>query len=146
VLAAQLLVNLGSEVIMVMAMLLLGRLAFGVPFPLAPGVWAVVALLAAAGLLSLGLFVAAVAPSGRAASVIGSILFYPLMAFSGLYVPIPSMPLVLQRICHATPLGAAWESFQSASLGHWPPALAVLTMVAYVVVFALAAARWFRWQ
>ena len=108
--------------------------------------WAVIALLAATGLLSLGLFVAAVAPSGRAASAIGAILFYPLMFFSGLWLPIPSMPAVLQHISHATPLGAAWESFQDAALGHWPPALALLTMVGYGVVFGLAAARLFRWE
>ena len=146
VLAAQLLVNLGSATVMVALILVVARLAFAVPFPLAPGIWVVIALLTAAGTLALGLFVAAVAPTGRAASVIGSILFYPLMFFSGLYLPIPSMPPALQHICHATPLGAAWESFQDAALGHWPPALALLTMAAYPVAFGLAAARLFRWE
>jgi ABC-2 type transport system permease protein len=145
-LAAQLLVNFGSAAVMVALILVVGRLAFAVPFPLAPGVWVVVALLTAAGTLAAGLFVAAVAPTGRVASAIGSILFYPLMFFSGLYLPIPSMPPVLQHICHATPLGAAWESFQDAALGHWPPALALATMVAYPVAFGLAAARLFRWE
>jgi ABC-2 type transport system permease protein len=145
-LAAQLLVNFGSAAVMVALILVVGRLAFAVPFPLAPGVWVVVALLTAAGTLTAGLFVAAVAPTGRVASAIGSILFYPLMFFSGLYLPIPSMPPVLQHICHATPLGAAWESFQDAALGHWPPALALVTMVAYPVAFGLAAARLFRWE
>jgi ABC-2 type transport system permease protein len=146
VLAAQLLVNFGLMVVMVAAILLVGRLAFGVPFPLAPGVWVVVGLLAAAGLLSLGLLIAAVAPSGRVAATIGQILFYPLMFFAGLYLPIPSMPAVLQHISHATPLGAAWESFQNADLGHWPPALALGTMAGYAVVFGLAAVRLFRWR
>jgi ABC-2 type transport system permease protein len=146
VLAAQLLVNFLSAAVMVALILVVARLAFAVPFPLAPGVWVVVALLTAAGTLAAGLFVAAVAPTGRVASAIGSILFYPLMFFSGLYLPIPSMPPVLQHICHATPLGAAWESFQDAALGHWPPALALATMVAYPVAFGLAAARLFRWE
>src|SRR5215467_3085964 len=43
VLAAQLLVTLGSEAVMVAAILLLGRVAFAIPFPLAPGIWVVVA-------------------------------------------------------------------------------------------------------
>ena len=146
VLAAQLLVNFLSAAVMVALILVVARLAFAVPFPLAPGVWVVIALLTAAGTLTVGLFVAAVAPTGRAASAIGSIMFYPLMFFSGLYLPIPSMPPVLQHICHATPLGAAWESFQDAALGHWPPALALVTMVAYPVAFGLAAARLFRWE
>lgn len=146
VLAAQLLVNFGSAVAMVALILVVARLAFGVPFPLAPGIWTFVAVLTAAGTLAVGLFVAAVAPTGRVATTIGSIMFYPLMFFSGLWLPIPSMPPALQHICHATPLGAAWESFQSAALGHWPPALALLTMIAYPVAFGLAAARLFRWE
>ena len=146
VLAAQLLINFGSAAVIVALMLVVGRLGFAVPFPLAPGIWVVVALLAAAGTLAVGLFIAAVAPTARVAQAIGSILFYPLMFFSGLWLPIPSMPPVLQHISHATPLGAAWESFQNAALGHWPPALALLTMVAYPVAFGLAAARLFRWE
>jgi ABC-2 type transport system permease protein len=145
VLAAQLLVNFGTAVVMVAAILLVGR-AFGVLFPLAPGIWTVIALLTAAGTLAVGLFVAAVAPSGRAAGAIGAILFFPLMFFSGLWLPIPSMPAVLQHISHATPLGAAWESFQAAALGHWPPALALGTLAAYAVAFGLAAAWLFRWE
>jgi ABC-2 type transport system permease protein len=146
VLAAQLLLNFGSAIVMVTLILVVGRLAFGVSFPLSPGVWVVVALLTAAGTLSIGLFIAAVAPSGRVASAIGAIAFYPLMFFSGLWLPIPSMPAVLQHISHATPLGAAWESFQDAALGHWPPALPLVTLVAYPVAFALAAVMLFRWE
>lgn len=146
VLAAQLLVTFGAEVAMVVAILVLGRVAFAIPFPLAPGIWVIVALLSAAGTLSLGLVIASVAANPRVASAIGNILFFPLMFFSGLWLPIPSMPAVLQHISHATPLGAAWESFQQAALGHWPPALAMGTMAGYAVVFGVAAARMFRWE
>jgi ABC-2 type transport system permease protein len=146
VLAAQLIVTVGAGVVMVAAILVLGRVAFAVPFPLAPGIWVVVALLTAASTLSLGLFIAAVAANPRVAAAVGNILFFPLMFFSGLWLPIPSMPAVLQHISHATPLGAAWESFQQAALGHWPPALALGTMAAYAVAFGLAAARLFRWE
>jgi ABC-2 type transport system permease protein len=146
VLAAQLMVNTGSAAVMVALILVVGRLAFAVPFPLAPGIWVVVALLTTAGMLAIGLFIAAVAPNGRVAGAIGQILFYPLMFFSGLWLPIPSMPAVLQHISHATPLGAAWESFQDADLGRWPPALALLTLVAYAVAFGVAAAMLFRWE
>lgn len=146
VLAAQLLVNLATAVAAVVLILAVGRVAFGVPFPQAPGIWVVIALLTTAGMLAIGLFIAAVAPTTRAASAIGSIAFWPLIVCSGLYLPIPSMPQLLQRICHATPLGAAWESFQAAALGHWPPALALATLAAYPVAFGLAAVRLFRWD
>jgi ABC-2 type transport system permease protein len=146
VLTAQLAVTVSAAAVMVTAILVLGRLAFAVPFPEAPGIWVVVALLTAACTLSLGLLIAAIAPNPRVAAATGNILFFPLMFFSGLWLPIPSMPEMLQHISHATPLGAAWESFQAADLGHWPPALALGTMAAYAVAFGLAAARMFRWE
>jgi ABC-2 type transport system permease protein len=106
----------------------------------------VAALFALVALMAMGLFVAAVGPTARAAAAIGAILFYPLMFFSGLWLPIPSMPVVLQHISHASPLGAAWEAFQNANLGHWPPTLSLVTMAAWAVVFGAAAARFFRWE
>jgi ABC-2 type transport system permease protein len=146
VLGAQLVVAFATAVVEVIAVLVVARLAYGVPFPRSPGPWAVTWLLSAAALLAIGLAVAAVGGTGRVAQIIGSILFYPMMFFSGLWLPIPSMPTVLQHIAHATPLGAAWEAFQRASLGHWPPALPLVTMVIYAVVFGIAAARLFRWE
>jgi ABC-2 type transport system permease protein len=47
---------------------------------------------------------------------------------------------------HASPLGAAWEAFQNADLGHFPPALSLVTMAAWALVFGAAAARFFRWE
>ncbi|MBO0819428.1 MAG: ABC transporter permease [Nocardiopsaceae bacterium] len=146
VLGAQMIVAFATALCEVVVVLVVARLAYGVPFPRSPGPWAVTWLLTAAALLAIGLAIAAVGTTGRVAQVIGNILFFPMMFFSGLWLPIPSMPVVLQHIAHATPLGAAWEAFQQASLGHWPPALPLVTMVIYAVVFGVAAARLFRWE
>jgi ABC-2 type transport system permease protein len=146
VLSAQLIVNATVAVVTLVVLLAVSRLAYSVPLPRQFGGWVVAALFALAALIALGLFVAAVGPTARAAAAIGSILFYPLMFFSGLWLPIPSMPSVLQHISHATPLGAAWEAFQNADLGHWPPALALVTMAAWAIVFGVGAARFFRWE
>jgi ABC-2 type transport system permease protein len=146
VLSAQLIVNTGVAVVTLLVLLLVGRFGYHVPLPRQLGAWTVAALLAVAAMMSMGLFVAAVAPTARTAAAIGAILFYPLMFFSGLWLPIPSMPAVLQHISHATPLGAAWEAFQAADLGHWPSALALVTMAAWAIVFGAGAARFFRWE
>ncbi|HEX4831032.1 MAG TPA: ABC transporter permease [Trebonia sp.] len=146
VLAAQLIVYLGMAIVTVALIVAVGRLAYGVPLPRQFGAWLLSLVFAVAALLAMGLFVAAVGPNPRAAGAIGSLLFYPLMFFSGLWLPIPAMPAVLQHIAHATPLGAAWEGFQQAILGHWPPVLGLVAMAAWAVVFALAAARFFRWD
>jgi ABC-2 type transport system permease protein len=146
VLAAQLIVNVGVAIVTLLVLLLAGRFGYHVPLPRQLGGWAVAALFAVAAMMSMGLFVAAVGPSARAAAAIGAVLFYPLMFFSGLWLPIPSMPSVLQHISHATPLGAAWEAFANSDVGHWPSALSVVTMAAWAIVFGAGAARFFRWE
>jgi len=146
VLSAQLIVNVSVAVVTLVVLLVVSRLAYSVPLPRQFGGWVVAAVFALAALMAIGLFVAAVGPTARAAAAIGAILFYPLMFFSGLWLPIPSMPAVLQHISHASPLGAAWEAFQNADLGHWPPALSLVTMAAWAIVFGAAAARFFRWE
>ena len=103
-------------------------------------------LFAAAALMATGLFVAAVALSAGIVRGVGAILFYLMMFFAGLWLPIPGMPPALQHISHATPLGAAVPAMQNATLGHWPAGLQLVTMAAYAVAFGLAAARLFCWE
>jgi ABC-2 type transport system permease protein len=146
VLTAQLIVNVGMAIVTLVVLLLLGRFAYSVPLPHLLGGWVVAAVFAIAAMMSMGLFVAAVGPTARAAAAIGAILFYPLMFFSGLWLPIPSMPSVLQHLSHATPLGAAWEAFQNSDLGRWPTGLSLVTMAIWAIVFGVAAARFFRWE
>ena len=92
--------------------IVVARLGFGVPARWSPALGSPSRLLAAAALLAIGLLITALAPGRGPAAAIGTVLFFPLMFFAGLWLPIPSMPAVLQNISHATPLGAAWESFQ----------------------------------
>ena len=146
VLAAQLLANLAVVVGTSIAILLLARIGFGVAFPRQLAGFAIAALLAAVALMCVGLFIAAVVPSSRAAQATGALLFYPLMFFAGLWLPIANMPATLQHISHATPLGAAVQALTDSAQGHWPTWLQLVTMAAYAVAFGLAAARWFRWE
>ena len=78
--------------------------------------------------------------------IIGTILFFPMMFFAGLWLPIAQMPAVLRHISHATPLGAAVPALTAAAEGSWPTGLQLLTMAAWAVAFGLAAARFFRWE
>src|SRR4029077_12307403 len=140
------------------------RIGFAVPLPRQAGGIILGALLAAAALLRDGLVVAAVAPTGPVArwgagvwspgcarpgwfsGGIGALLFSPMMFFGGLWLPIPSMPAVLQHISHATPLGAAVPAMTAAAEGSMPTALQLGTLAAWAVAFGLAAARFFRWE
>jgi ABC-2 type transport system permease protein len=146
VLAAQLMADLAVAVVMVVAVLVVARVGFAVPLPRQPGAFVLAALLAAGALLGAGLLVAAVAPTGRVARGIGALLFYPMMFFAGLWIPIPNMPAALQHISHATPLGAAVPALTAAAQGSWPTALQLLTLAGWAVALGSAAARFFRWE
>lgn len=146
VLGAQVIVNVAMIVVTLVVVMVVARLAYGVPFPQAWGAWLVTAVFALAALVGIGLFIAAIGPTGRSTAAIGNVLFYPMMFFSGLWLPIPSMPTVLQHVSHAMPLGAAWEAFQQADIGHWPPYLPLVTMAAWAVGAAALAVRFFRWE
>lgn len=69
-----------------------------------------------------------------------------LTNFAGLWLPIPSMPAVLQHISHATPLGAAVPALSAAAEGSMPTALQLGTLAAWAVALGLTAARFFRWE
>jgi ABC-2 type transport system permease protein len=146
VLAAQLIADLTVAAVMVIVLLTVARIGFAVPLPRQAGGFILATLLAAAALLGAGLLVAAVAPTGRVARGIGAAIFYPMMFFAGLWLPIPNMPAVLQHISHATPLGAAVPALTAAAEGSMPTALQLGTMAAWAVAFGLAAARFFRWE
>jgi ABC-2 type transport system permease protein len=146
VLGAQLIVHFGMAVITLAVLVAVAHLAYGVPFPRQFGGWVITVLFASAALLGMGLFIAAVGPTARASAAIGNLVFYPMMFFGGLWLPIPEMPGGLQHVAHATPLGAAWEAFQQSALGNWPPPLALVAMAAWAAVSGLAAVRFFRWQ
>jgi ABC-2 type transport system permease protein len=146
VLAAQLIVDAGMTVVTMIVLLAVARIAFGVALPRQAVGFALAVVLAAVALLSLGLFLAAVASTGRAANAIGAILFFPMMFFAGLWLPQAAMPSVLRSVSHATPLGAAVQAMTDAWQGHWPHPLELGVLAGYAIVFMVAAARLFRWE
>ena len=128
------------------ATLVVGALAFDVPFPKSP-IWFVVAFaMGLAAMLSMGLLVGAVSRSPATAQVIGFALFFPMLFFAGVYVPRGFMSDGLTTISNFTPLGAAVQAMMDAWVGTTPAWEQLLVMALYTVVFSLAAVRLFRWE
>jgi ABC-2 type transport system permease protein len=142
VLAAQLAANLIVALVAVGLLLAVARVGFGVPLPSHPLGFAAGWVLVAAALFAIGLLVTALAPSRGAATAIGTVLYFPLMFFAGLWVPVTQMPPLLRGISHATPLGAGAQAFQDG----YPSLQPVLVLLAYALAGTLAAIRWFRWE
>jgi ABC-2 type transport system permease protein len=146
VLSAQVATNLAVSAVTAALIVVLAWLAFGVALPAQPLAFVLAALLAAVALLSLGLVVAAVAPRPRVAGAVGTMLFFPLMFFAGLWSPRTTMSGALRDVSDYTPLGAAVQALQDAMAGAWPHPAQVGVMLAYAAVCAALGIRLFRWQ
>jgi ABC-2 type transport system permease protein len=146
-LAAQLTIHAAVGVVSLGAVVLLGRLAFGVALPDPLGGFVLTLALTGASLLSVGVLLTAVAPTVRAANALGAMTFFPMMFFGGLWIPRAAMSDTLRHVSDATPVGAAVGALQDVTTGGaWPSAGALLVVAAWGVVAALLATRLFRWQ
>ncbi|MGH9068013.1 MAG: ABC transporter permease [Acidimicrobiales bacterium] len=145
-LAAQIVVNLVLVVAGLLILVVVGALAFNLGSPKDPAAFVLSAALSIAALFAIALLIAAVMPSGQAAQILGSLSFFPLIFFAGLWIPRPDMPALLQHISNYTPLGASVQALQDAMQGTFPPAAPLLVLAGYAVAFALLAWRFFRWE
>ena len=125
---------------------LVAHFAFSVPLPHDLGGFVLAIVLVMAAMISLGTLVAAVAPTMRVAAAAGSLLFFPLMFFAGLWVPQAQMGAGLRTVSHYTPLGAGVPAVQNAIAGHWPGTVHLLVLAGYAVILCALAARLFRWE
>jgi ABC-2 type transport system permease protein len=144
VIGAQLIVSLTVVLAATIGVLAVGRLGFGVPLPRQPAGFALVVVLAATATLALGLLIGALAPTARSAGAAGTVLFFPLMYFAGLWTP--QMSATTRHIGQYTPLGAAAQALRDSMAGTWPHPAALLVLGGGTLVCGVAAARFFRWE
>jgi ABC-2 type transport system permease protein len=99
-------------------------------------------------ILSIGFVIASVVPTARFAQPIGAIIMYPMIGFSGLFVPIAALPPVMQIVARVLPLSYAVALLQGIWNGEaWSAHLG--DVAALVVVFAVCtalSAKVFRWE
>jgi ABC-2 type transport system permease protein len=146
VLAAHLIVNFASAVVSLLLLLGVGRFAFHMQLPRqAPG-FALAYLLTVAALFAIGLWLSAIAPTGKIAQAFGAGLFYPLLFLGGLWLPRAEMSAGLRTVSDYSPLGAAVQAMQNTISGTMPPTRFLLVLVGYAAVFGYAAVRQFAWE
>ncbi|MEV4612667.1 ABC transporter permease [Kitasatospora sp. NPDC049258] len=145
VLAALLPLYLAVAVVSLLLVTAVG-LVCGVPLPRQPLGFLLAFVLAACALFAMGLLVAAVAPSGKAGNAIGAALFFPMMFFSGIWIPRDLTPELLRRIGDLTPSGAAVQALQDTWTGHLPHGVDLVTLALFALGCGAAAAKLFRWE
>jgi ABC-2 type transport system permease protein len=99
-------------------------------------------------ILSMGFLIASIVPTARFAQPIGAVIMYPMIAVSGLFVPVESLPPVAQAVARVVPLtyavsllGGIWKG--DAWRAHAGDVIALT--VAFVVCTALST-KVFRWE
>ena len=146
VVQAQMLMSLALTLGAVVALIAVGRIAYDVALPGNLLAFALALVLEATALIAIGVALAAILPTGRAANAVGTLTFFPLMFFAGLWIPRAAMPELVRSISDYTPLGAGVQALQDASSGAWPHLSNLGVLAAYVVLFATIAATRFRWE
>jgi len=99
-------------------------------------------------MFSIGLLVGGVAPNIKIASVLASILYFPMLIFSGATLPYEVMPVTLQRLADVMPLTQGIKLLKNISIGL--PINDAFLPIAVMIVIALVCVgislRFFKWE
>lgn len=99
-------------------------------------------------ILSLGFVIASVVPTARFAQPIGSLILYPMLGLSGLFVPVDSLPPMLQAAARALPLTYAVSLLRGIWHGDgWAGHVSDVAVLAVMFLVCTAvSAKIFRWE
>ncbi|WP_058302259.1 ABC transporter permease [Gorillibacterium timonense] len=105
-------------------------------------------LLVMLSMFSIGIMVGGIAPNTKIASVIASLLYFPMLIFSGATLPYEVMPPALQTGVDVLPLTQGIKLLKAASLG-LPVDGVLLPLVGMAVLAAICTGvslKFFKWE
>jgi ABC-2 type transport system permease protein len=148
ILTAHVLVKLLFTAITMVALVAAGKRYYPVSVT-APMIRFTLALMASTvSIISMGFLIASVVPTARFAQPIGTLILYPMIAVSGLFVPVSALPPALQVVSRLLPTTYAVSLLKGIWKGDgWGVHTGDLAglLVAFVVFTALST-RVFRWE
>jgi ABC-2 type transport system permease protein len=145
-LGAQMSVNLVLALASILIVIFGSESIFGAPLDVSIPYFVLSVVLSIAVIFSLGLVVAALAPSQSVATGLTGGLAFLLLFLSGLWVQPAQVGGPLATIMYYSPSGAAARVLLDSVFGATPPLTAVVTMVSYALIFSFIAIRYFRWE
>jgi ABC-2 type transport system permease protein len=143
-LLAQLVVNLGASLASALLVIVSGNLVFDVPVPQHLLGFTIAFVLGISSVFALGMLVAAVAPTAKAATGLSTVLFMSAMFFGGVYLPRFMLPDALARVGDFVPPGV--QSLLDGWNGTAPEVLPLLVMAVTAVAAGALSARIFKWE
>ena len=148
ILTAHVLVKLLWTAVTLVLMFLAGKRYYPVGLHVPLVGFGVALLFATLCILSIGFLIASVVPTARFAQPIGSVILYPMIALSGLFVPVASLPPALQALARVLPLTYAVSLLRGILKGDSWSAHAgdVLALTVVFVACTALSAKVFRWE
>jgi len=148
ILTAHVVVKLLLTAVTLVLMMLAGKRYYPVDVDVPVVSFAIALLISACSILSIGFIIASVVPTARFAQPAGAVILYPMIAVSGLFAPLDSMPPALRIVARLNPLTYAVSLLRGMWKGDaW--SAHVVDIAALAVVFAVCIAissRVFRWE
>ncbi len=145
-LTAHMTVCLGMVFSSIALMVVSGRVVLGTAIPRQFPGFLLACVLGTAAFLAIGLLIAVVSPSGKAAPGIGSVVFFPLLFLGGVWLPRPAMPDALGVVSDLSPSGAFAEALRLTWGGSAPSVGSLVVLAVWLVVAGVLAVRLFRWE
>ncbi len=110
--------------------------------------FAVAMAISMVSILSIGFVIASFVPTARFAQPVGAVIFYPMLAFSGLFFPLNELPTGLYVVTNLLPLTHAVALLEGIWTGgvwadHW---FNVLALGINLVVCVFVSGKIFRWE
>ena len=104
-------------------------------------------LLTMVSMFSIGLMVASLCRTTKSMNVATSLLYFPMLLFSGATIPAEVFPAGLRAVSGWMPLGVGIRLLKSVSMGCYDTmAVPVMTLLAIAVICGTIAVRTFRWE
>jgi ABC-2 type transport system permease protein len=148
ILSAHVLVKLLFTAVTLTLMMLAGRRFYpaGMNAPVIS--FALALLFSTLSILSIGFIIASLVRTARFAQPVGALIFYPMIALSGLFVPIDLMPSGLQYLARVLPMSYIVSLLRGIWIGEsWFAHLGDVAALAIAgIVCAAISARVFRWE
>ena len=148
ILTAHVLVKLLSSAVTLALMILAGRRYYPVPPEVPVASFTFALLFCTVSIVSLGFLIASVVPTARFAQPIGTIIIYPMLGLSGLFVPVEAFPPALQAVARVLPFTYAVSLLRG--IWHGEGWLTHGGDVAALMLFCLGcialSAKLFRWE
>jgi ABC-2 type transport system permease protein len=99
-------------------------------------------------ILSVGFLIASIVPTARFAQPIGAVILYPMIAVSGLFVPVEALPPALHALARALPLTYAVNLLKGIWNGDgWLAHMGdVAAMTGLFLLCTVLSTKIFRWE